>query len=837
MAGCGSFVISQLKENELITTEIIARWPGKSSNDGGPEHPAIYHMLDVAAVAECLISEVGLAPNEQQALAFLSAFHDLGQISDSFRDMLREGRRQAYRHWELTEVHLDANADLLHGILKPYRPGRLLPLFGASAGHHGRPSKLTSEQRARAGAHMGLQAKSDARLVIEAFSELWPSTSLFHLKDRDIKRLSWWLSGLITTADWIGSNTQWFPPMTAGPSVLDYMEIARDKAQRAVKEAGLTVPALSGVSVFDWPELRPMQAACQSVALQQGPVLALIEDETGAGKTEAALMLAQRMLEARKGAGLFFALPTMATADAMFTRVSKTIGRIFRSDPTITLAHGRAALSSDYRDIVLGVPNAPEDIGCTEWLSDSRRRALLATVGVGTIDQALLSVLPVKFQTLRHYGLSSKILIVDEVHEMGEAYVAETLVQLLKAHRAAGGSAILLTATLPLHLRRKLLATYDGIDDGNPAYPALTLAAGAECRDFPQDTSAKGPVRVERLASADAALDLIAAAAQKGAACVWVRNAVDDAIAAVEALRARGIDADLLHARYALGDRKRIEADVRKRYGKSGEGRAGGVLVGTQVLESSLDLDFDVMVSDLAPMAGLVQRVGRLWRHMDLRPAAGRPVPEPVLYVVSPDPNQVDSDRWLHDVLDRGAWVYSADIMWRTAMHLFEVEQIVAPSGIRGLIEASEDEATVVPAALEQFELERLGKNASHTSLAYQNVVDLKAGYRAGGQANDDASYPTRLGPEQVTLVLCKAQGNRLVPLFDGFDGWVMSEVSVARTRICNLNLTNNADALEAAGLSHWPEWKQNSHILCPLASDQIAEFLSYDDKSGLIFH
>ncbi|WP_245888622.1 CRISPR-associated helicase Cas3' [Donghicola tyrosinivorans] len=821
----------------MLNTEIIARWPGKSANDVGPEHPAIYHMLDVAAVAERLLSDVDLLPAEKQALVFLTAVHDLGKLSDSFRDMLRDGQRQAYRHWELTEIHLDANEGSLNEILKPYRPGRLLPLFGASAGHHGRPSKLTSDQRARAGTLMGPQAKDDARLVIEAFAELWPDASLVHLKDRDLKRLSWWLSGLVTTADWIGSNTHWFEPMTAGPSVSDYMQIAREKAQRAVKEAGLMVPALSGVSVFDWPELRPMQAACQSVALQEGPVLALIEDETGAGKTEAALMLAQRMLEAQKGAGLFFALPTMATADAMFTRVSNSIGRIFSSEPTITLAHGRASLSADYRDIVLGAPNAPEDVGCTEWLNDSRRRALLATVGVGTIDQALLSVLPVKFQTLRHYGLSSKILIVDEVHEMGEAYVAETLVQLLTAHRAAGGSAILLTATLPLHLRRKLLATYNGVDDGNPAYPALTIAAGAECRAFPQDTSSKGPVRVERLATAEAALDLIAKSAQDGAACVWVRNAVDDAIAAVEALRARGVSADLLHARYALGDRKRIEADIRKRFGKTGEGRAGGVLVGTQVLESSLDLDFDVMVSDLAPMAGLVQRVGRLWRHMDLRPAAGRPVAEPVLYVVSPDPDEVRSDRWLHDVLDRGAWVYSADIMWRTARHLFQVGQIVAPSGIRALIEASEDEAIAVPAVLEKFELERLGKSASHASLAWQNVVDLKAGYRSGGQANDDASYPTRLGPEQVTLVLCKAQGNRLVPLFDGPDGWAMSEVSVSRSRVEKIELTNNPETLEAAGLSDWPQWKQSSHILCPLSEGKVADGLGYEASSGLMFY
>jgi CRISPR-associated endonuclease/helicase Cas3 len=221
---------------------------------------------------------------------------------------------------------------------------------------------------------------------------------------------------------------------------------------------------------------------------------------------------------------------------------------------------------------------------------------------------------------------------------------------------------------------------------------------------------------------------------------------------------------------------------------------------------------------------------------MDLRPAAGRPVPEPVLYVISPDPNEVRSDRWLHDVFDLGAWVYSADVMWRTALHLFQVGKIVAPSGIRALIEASEDETIVVPAVLEKFEIERHGRGASHASLAWLNVVDLKAGYRVGGQANDDASYPTRLGPEQVTLVLCKAQGNRLVPLFDGPDGWAMSEVSVSRSRVEKIELTNHPEALEAAGLCDWPQWKQHSHILCPLFGGEVADGVSYDAKAGLIF-
>ena len=129
---------------------------------------------------------------------------------------------------------------------------------------------------------------------------------------------------------------------------------------------------------------------------------------------------------------------------------------------------------------------------------------------------------------------------------------------------------------------------------------------------------------MERLAGPSEAAALLAQAAGQGAACGWVRNAVDDAIAAVDALRAAGIRADLLHARFALTDRKRTERAMLQRFGKQGHERAGRVLVGTQVLESSLDLDFDVMVSDLAPMAALIQRAGRLWRHTDARPACAR---------------------------------------------------------------------------------------------------------------------------------------------------------------------------------------------------------------------
>lgn len=822
-------------------------WPGKSApSSDSPEHSAMHHMLDVAAVAEILIERFDFDGPVKDALVLLVALHDLGKISESFRQMLREDVRQSYRHWELTEVLLfdldEALAERLGG-----QSWHRQQLYSAAAGHHGRPSKLdlgglcVAGKRPRdyrlAMASVGI-ARDDAVEAVRTLLGMWPDASLRGISDDQATALSWWLPGFCTAADWIGSNTSWFPPKEANPELFCYLGQARDAAKVAVAEAGLGSATISDERLFDF-NLRPMQAACCDVALPAGPMLVVIEDETGAGKTEAAFMLAQRMLVAGKGSGLFVALPTMATADAMFRRAIKVVGKLFGLGVSMTLAHGRSGLSIEFRDLVSTFAKSEDDVTCSEWLAESRRRTLLSTVGVGTIDQALLSVLPVKFQALRHFGLSSKILVVDEVHELGEPYIGAELEALLRMHRAAGGSAILLTATLPLGQRARLLSVYGGHSDSR-AYPALTVAGGVARSDFPQATGLRGIVKVERLAMPGEAVDLLAGRAAEGAACVWVRNAVDDAISAVEALRAKGISAHLLHARFALCDRKRIETEVHACVGKEGNGRAGFVLVGTQVLESSLDFDFDVMVSDLAPMAALIQRAGRLWRHMDLRPVASRPVLAPVLSVVSPDPAEVADDRWLHGTLDRGAWVYPVADQWRTAQILFAAGQIEAPSGLRTLIEAVHGaDAEALPEGLRASEMIAEGKGAAQRGHAAQNIVNWAAGYRMGGQAYEDASYPTRLGEPQRTLVLARREFGRLRPWADGLasEAWSLSEVSARRGRLDSLPLPDQALPEIAAVTCDWPEWKRIDYRLCPVAQDgSICSGLHYDALRGLVF-
>ncbi|WP_209427655.1 CRISPR-associated helicase Cas3' [Pararhodobacter sp. SW119] len=824
---------------------IADRWPGKSAGTEGIAHPAVHHMLDVAVVAERLVHPLPFDKPVKAALILLAALHDLGKVNAAFRAMLETGEPQrAGRHWEVSEALLRLHDATVLAPVLGARETRRHKLYAATAGHHGRPpDRELSFNRSGSGPGggwkamldaAGAEAVGDAAAVIRDFVSLWPEASLAGLEREEVEPLTWRLAGLVTAADWIGSNADWFEPIAAGPGPSEYLALARRRAGAALVAAGLDTPGISAGPVFDFA-LRPMQEACEVAPLQAGPMLAIIEDETGAGKTEAALILAQRMLAVGKGRGLYVALPTMATADAMFARIAPLLRRLYDGAPSLALAHGRAAQHEGFRALRDARARNPDEPGPTEWLTDNRRRALLADVGIGTVDQALLAVVRAKHAALRLHGLSSKILIVDEVHEMGDPYMGELVAALLHAHAALGGSAILLTATLPLKLRANLVSAFE-IGAGrpatptpeSPAYPALTLS-GPAAPSIKSERSARGPVAVARMGRLEAALDLLAKAAGQGAACVLIRNSVDEAIAAVEALRGRDVSTNLLHARFALHDRKRHEAAALRTFGKDRSPRPGRVLVATQVVESSLDLDFDVMVSDLAPMAALIQRAGRLWRHMDLRPVETRPGPGPVLHVLAPDPGSVEGPAWARVVLGQGAYVYPAPLLWRTARELFTAGRIKAPGGLRALIEAAHDDGPV-PAALEDAALRAEGRAGAERAHAAQNVIGWAQGYREGASGAGDADYPTRLGRPQRVLVLVR-DGAPWSGGAWGVDSCQRSEVQSAEVRLARLPL---AAADPPEGL---PDWLRATRSFVAVGADgTICEGLRYDPDLGLLF-
>ena len=657
---------------------------------------------------------------------------------------------------------------------------------------------------------------------------------------RDVIRLAWRLAGLTTLADWVGSRQSWFP-YAAADAVADIASYWHDhalpQAAHAVQQAGLApVPpskwrGLRGLFPFiEHPS--PVQAWAEQVALPDGPVLAVIEDVTGSGKTEAAVTLAHRLIADGRAQGIFVALPTMATANAMFGRLSGAYRGLFDAgaNPSLALAHGRADLDPRFRAAMdAGAPAQPRhspsdpadetaEAHCAAWLAEDRRRALLAQVGVGTLDQALLAALPVRHAPLRLWGLAGKVLVIDEAHAF-DAYMQREMVALLRFQAALGGSAILLSATLPKALRATLVGAFrEGLGAGpatlvETGYPLATLVGAEAVSETPcaVRTGLARRVAVTRLDDPEAAIERILAAQQARAAVAWVRNTVDDAIAATAALRARGVNALLFHARFAMTDRLRIEREVMRRFGRADTSDRAGVLVATQVIEQSLDLDFDLLCTDLAPADLLIQRAGRLWRHQ----RETRPIPGPELLVISPDPVADPGPAWLRSTLPGTAAVYrDPALLWRGARAVFGSGAIVTPDDMRALIERAADEE--VPHGFARAVAEAEGKRMGQEGVAEQNTLDVWAGYSASqGLWDTDLRTPTRLEDQpQVALRLAVVRDGKVVPYADDPDprrAWALSEVRIARHRIAVCPPPLGLEAAVAAARAQWGRWEREA--------------------------
>ncbi len=814
--------------------------------DRGPGwHPLAFHGLDVAAAGEALLeADPGLAARlaglfgmgEREAaglLRFLLCLHDIGKFARKFQAKVPERFPPCFGI-EPTSIptSFDHGAGGLRLFIK--HPGVFgipagktadswLPIVSAVAGHHGAPPD-PPPPRDNLRPDFGRQGIEAARLFADEARRLLAPPEPPANADRDrLRRASFLVAGLAVLADWIGSRQEWFPYRAPDDfSGLDaYWEYARGRAKIAIREVGVEAAAPAGRLGYGDLIGRgaapgPMQRWAGKVELPDGPALFVVEDETGSGKTEAAAMLAHRLMAARRANGFYFALPTMATANAMFDRLGKALPRLFADGetPSLALAHGARDLHPGFRSAMAGFDRADAGRGsnygdgdgaaeiaasaaCASWIADDRRRAFLADAGAGTVDQAILAALPSRHQSLRLLGLAQRVLVLDEVHAY-DAYMQREIEALLTFQAALGGSAILLSATLPAAHRRGLADAFaEGLGEdapaplGETAYPLATVRARGRAVETPvpgrPGRGRRLPVRFLR--RPEDALAEVERAAREGRAALYIRNTVDDALEAHAELAARGIEADLFHARFALADRLEIERRIVEAFGKASEaeGRAGKVLVATQVVEQSLDLDFDAMASDLAPIDLLVQRAGRLWRHD--RPERAD---QPELLVVAPAAEEDAAEDWCKALFPRAAHVYRDHArLWLTARTLEEAGAIETPGGLRALIEAvygPEAEARVPPglrASLWSAE----GKAGADRGVANMNTLKLSPGYvRDAGAWDSDVRTPTRLADDpSATLRLARARGGRIEPYAaasapgEPWRAWRLSEVDVSQ--------------------------------------------------------
>lgn len=732
------------------------------------------HCLNVGVVAEAVVS--GLSPRVASILpsgsVLLAALHDIGKISLGFQAKCpawlaaqpfdAETRKNiAYScsdHALVGQYHLQE-------LLRKTRAHGWAVAIGA---HHGKVKGRTLQPPREALAEWATAQRD--RVTAELLAVFGPPPAHGPAKfpdSRDDPAL-WLLAGLVTVADWIGSNEAFFSAETHGTP-----DETRARARRALRQIGWPGGGLLSrpfTEVFGFPP-NPLQSAVLSRL--NGPALVVIEAPMGRGKTEAALALAHSLIIGGHHHGLYFALPTQVTSNRIHLRVADFLRQALADDAHLRLAHGSSWLE-DTADVKIepsyhNGPFAEEENPCTNatearsWFA-SAKQALLAPYGVGTIDQALLGMVAVKHFFVRRFALAGKVVVLDEVHSY-DVYTGSLVTALVRELRLLGCTVIVLSATLTAARRRELLAAVGAEEPTtSEAYPLVSLARddhSVEHITLPHAEETTISLRAATITEEETIAELVSRAEQ-GQHVLWIRNTVVEAQAAFRWVRGETtvaaapheqIALGLLHSRFPLHRRQQLEAIWLERLGKHrAAGGPGSILIATQVVEQSVDIDLDFIVSDLAPSDMLLQRLGRLWRH----PRGNRAAAQPQFWVRLPEMTATDS-KLLKRQLGRSGRVYAPWVLLRSASVFATHTTVTLPTNIRPLLETTyaaprPDE----PAAWKELheELEREKQQLALNAAAAMRVLGRPA-------AEDDSAeaLTRRAGaPTTDTLLLAAAE-------------------------------------------------------------------------------
>jgi CRISPR-associated endonuclease/helicase Cas3 len=844
---------------------------GKAEKDGTGYHLLPYHCLDVAAVGKVLleknpfllkrlselsgIEEITL----KNILLFSLSIHDLGKYSETFQYVMPallnklqgkvKSQKQPYSRRNFCHGSIgfllwkeSAYAQFIEVMAKDRLTNSIdnwWDIFKwfleVSNGHHGLPvkqgNKLVDDYFTASDRQATFDFIYDLQklISIEDFFKIDLDENYVYLH-KQLTEASWLFAGFNVLCDWIGSDKA-FKYFSEGYTLHQYWNnIALKKAEVAVKDAGI-LPCISNgeldplTRLLDLPQnakLTPLQDLIYNITLLDKPQLFIIEDETGVGKTEACLILLNRLMAKGLANGFYLGLPTMATADGIYPRVQKAYNNFYLAgqNPSLVLAHSSAKLSDKftntiiYKDSEYAVSEQPysDDAQsiCQDWLADNRKKALLAHIGVGTIDQAFLAVLKTKYQSLRLIGLIGKVLVIDEAHAY-DAYMGKELEVLLHIHASLGGSAIIMSATLPFSIRQKLSNAFlTGLNsvylelDKKDAYPLLTHIGEGYKKEITltrKPRKRKKAVRINFVHSENEVYKIIRKCVKKGHCVCWIRNSVRDARQTFQLLEDEGMQIELFHARFTVIDRTRIQGRVMNAFDNKShaEQRKGKVVIATQVVEQSLDLDFDVMITDLAPIDLMLQRAGRMHRH--IRDKAGNPKTggddergSANLYIFTPEYTDDPPSDWFSAFFPNAKKVYENHArLWLSLEQLQKLHGKRLPKNIRSLIENVYAENVKIPQGLLNSDIRAAGNESTQLTMGSFNTINFELGYTMDGQVwEDDLNMPTRLGEETVIITLAKWENDRLIPFTPvEKQAWQQNEIRLLKKNIAKISLSN----------------------------------------------
>jgi len=704
------------------------------------------------AITRTLAGAFGSESTARAVVVWLAGTHDVGKASPAFAVQVAQlaqpmqdaglpinGRiagtdiRRRVRHEIVSFLAIRTWLQEQHGMSRAQATG----LASVAAAHHGSPASPTAVRNVEPlddyvgvaewqVARAELLARADAQwlpdgLDLASFSPTQPVLGL--------------LSALVIIADWLASSDL-FPQVPLGEQPA---ESAATRAERAWRELRFPPPWSAPTATpdaaelmserFDLPEgARPHAtqiAVVERALTAPQPELMILEAEMGSGKTEAALLAAE-ILAGRFGlGGIFVGLPTRATADGMFGRVIRWAQRLRLDTPSsVALTHSTANLNTEYAALVRasfrsigaqpggGDDDTIEPLLAHRWFA-APRRGPLSNFVVGTVDQALFAAHRSRHVMLRHLALAGKVVIIDEAHAY-DTYMSTYLTRALEWLGAYGVPVIMLSATLPSSRRIEFHHAYRAGRDssrqstenpdatppalvGEIGYPVLTATAGSTGPfvAMPASSGVDKVVTVEAIADDDdALLRIVREAVDAGANVAIIRNVVRRAQQTADLLRSRLGDIPIVvaHSHFLAADRAEKDRRLLQTYGRNGDRPRGSVVVATQVIEQSLDIDFDLLISDIAPMDLLLQRVGRLHRHeRGERPAPAR---APRLVVTG-----VDSSGPCPSPESGSVRVYGKALLLRTLAALRERPSLTLPSDIAPFVEAvyANDASTLIP--------------------------------------------------------------------------------------------------------------------------------------------
>jgi len=762
----------------------------KTTPEGKPGLSVSDHMKNVGCVAHCIAEFspeiLELFHLQASLVGAFAALHDLGKISPGFQRkceawLEENGLTKTARNgcWDtgMESDHGKVSHAAIQAFLSTTGIDRTSAKFVSAVlgAHHGslnppndqgyRPPKAISEPCS--GIDWDAVRMANARLIWDYFAGGSPPLALF-----DDSPSLWWIAGLTSVADWIGSDERFFPPGGKTGNE-DVACLARNALDVIGFRKAEFIPNLSFHDLFhnvNMPEIHwiPNDVQVKTLATVNGPGVYVIEAPMGVGKTEAALWAAYQLLVSEKATGIYFALPTQATSNRMHIRMNEFVQRICRTSCASRLIHGNSWLM-EQTPCIWPVATTRESSSLDarigrDWFA-SAKRALIAPFGVGTIDQALLGVVAAKHFFVRHFALAGKVVILDEVHSY-DLYTGTLIDKLITTLEELGCTVIILSATLTGKRRSQIVSCNGDVENAEFPYPFIS---GRKKGHSIEPRAARPPatqtVRIDFISAEDATEEAVRLASN-GGAVLWICNTVDAAQRQYSRLMSppqKDFPIGLLHSRFPFWRREKLETEWMERFGKDGTTRCGSILVATQVVEQSVDLDADFLISKLAPTDMLLQRLGRLWRHK----REHRPVEAARLCIIGEEKNLEEFRRMeskaIVEALGDKAHVYAPYILLRSLEVWKKAQpQVSIPSQIRQLIESTYEERENEPDSWQQLSGEWFATDSAKKMIACRNcnLWQMALEDKEGTQTRIN-EIPT------IALVLCRTFSNREAVFID----------------------------------------------------------------------